>query len=153
MANGIRLSRLRRDIKRERVVVPYTEIADKWYSNWNPLTKMNPKFWDNEYTALPIEVWKDILQYSGIDKYRYMLNRSDCDKFAMGLKAMVALKLKVNGVLLIADYKAGHAFCGLLESKNGEWMDIPIVEPQTDRFIDNPKENKMYQLVRGDVIF
>lgn len=139
------------EIERERIEVTYTEIADRWGEL--PFTRLSPRFWSNTFSALPMETWLKVLAASDIDRYRYVTDRAKCDHFAMGLKADTALKFRANGVVLVADYKAGHAYNGLLEAKGGALAGIPIVEPQSDGIIANPQTSRLYSLEQGDVIF
>ena len=151
MANGIRKSRLLRDIERHKRVFGWREIAERWPHM--QLRNLSPRYWDSEYVALPRGVWTDILQYSGIDEFRYVRNVSDCDKFAGGLKFMTALKLRVNGFILIADYDAGHGYNGMLEAEKGdpiEALRIPIVEPQSDELVTTA--SPLYSLTNGEAI-
>lgn len=151
MANGVRKGRLLRDIERHKTVVQWSDVRRCWHET--QLRLLRPRFWDYDYTALPRDVWLDILQYSGIDKFKYVLNQSDCDKFAMGLKAMTALKLKVNGIVLVADYDAGHAYCALQELDKGEPVSalrLPIMEPQSDAYVSTA--SPLYSLANGEAI-
>ena len=89
--------------------------------------------WDDDYWAISEAAWRTFLEYSQVDKKRYRRDRFDCTEFAKALVGEIALKFDNNGLGIVGDYSAAHAYCCALVNTNGT-LDVVFVEPQSDGF-------------------
>ena len=113
------------------------------------------QFLDHEFTALPLETWRKILNFSQIDKIKYIATKRDCDNFAIALSGECSLKFGINGVGIVIDIDGKHAYNVLLvEGKEG--LEVAVVEPQTDGFVkigDNLSGQEAYKGTKGWILF
>lgn len=111
---------------------------------------------DGTLTSLPLETWEKVLDWSDIDRVRYVVDQRTCSNFAQGLAGQVALRCGVDGCGVVVDFSGGHAYCALLVHDKRGRVYILIVEPQTD---GRPKVgtklsgNEAYRAERGYVLF
>ena len=149
MANGIRKSTLRRNIERFGATVDADAVLRAWRASIG--RALNVTLFDRRYRTVTEPVWRDALQYSGVDEARYRSERRDCDDFAFWLKGQLAGKLALNGIGLVADYGWGHAYNALLVNEGPETR-IVFCEPQTDAVIV-PTDMHARALQNGQAIF
>ena len=116
MANGIRKSTLVRRLRKNAVEVAPQQIQEALQRQFGQQART---LVDRTYLAAPHWLLRDILQYSGADEYHYRAEASDCDDFAYYLRGELPCKLGFNGVGVVLDYSAGHAYCAILTWRNG----------------------------------
>ena len=131
MANGVRKDWLIRRIKKYAVEITPRQIQEALQRQFGQSARTMV---DRKYLALPEWLVDYTLKYSGADKYRYVSEFSDCDDQAYYLRGELPCKLGFNGVGVVLDYSAGHAYCAILTWRNGE-LHVALVEPQTDEFV------------------
>ena len=127
MANGIRLSTLRRRIEKGKVQVSGNEAARAFA---NLQTGVQPWMLDTHYWALPIATWDDVLRHMGVGEFTYRSEQSDCDDFAMCLRGRVPLELGINGVGVVLDFSGGHAYSAMLVADGADSLRARLLEPQ-----------------------
>ena len=132
MANGISLSKLRRDIKRTEKKFTPQEVGQAIQQSG--IISGGVQLWDSVYWAVPDSVWLDIIQHSGVDKRKYVAERFDCDDFAFAFKGMVSEQLQVNGCGIVADAGSQHAYIVILVKTNSG-VQAKFLEPQNDRLV------------------
>lgn len=88
---------------------------------------------DSRYRAVDIDTWRLIMDYSNVDKKKYKSEHFDCDNFAVCFAGEVAQKWELNGVGIVIDVSAKHAYNCLLVVDNDNYLRILSIEPQTDR--------------------
>ena len=134
MANGIRKSALvRRIAKVERAFSP-ADVSAAWAAS--PASRLQLVCLDGQrYYGLPLDTWRLVIQYTGVESGRYRPERYDCDDFACALKAAVGRKLAVNGVGLVVDSSGQHAYNALLVVEEDGAAGIAFLEPQNDRLV------------------
>lgn len=126
---------VRRAVKNTSVEVPASEFEAMVQSAVANVPGANPSlytaFYDAVYWTVPKETWGMFLDWSRIDKFKYVEERRDCDDFAKALWGNAALHFKLNSMCLIVDFSGYHAYNGVLTS-DGEFL---IIEPQTDDIV------------------
>ena len=147
MANGIPKRNLVRDIKRNSHVVHSNVVRAGWEDSIG--SDLQLILLDRKYWALPEEVWKDVLQYSGVDSHAYVDERFDCDDFAWSFKGNVAWKLRVNGVGTVVDFSGSHAYNVIIVVEEEDIV-FKFLEPQNDKWVVG---GPMYKMENGFVIF
>ena len=118
-------------------------------------------FGDGNYTALPLDVWLEIIEWSDVDRMAYVKDKRTCSNFAAGLVGQVGLRLAADGIGIVADASGGHAYCCLLVWEQPELsmrgkLTIYIVEPQTDeraRVGDRISGREAYKAQSGFILF
>ena len=106
---------------------------------------------DTKYRILDGTGWGGVLDYTGVDKRRYISEFFDCDNFAIALAAVCAMKFQINSVGIVLDFSGGHAYAVLpVRQENGS-IEIVILEPQNDQYIVSL--GGMYQGRFGIAIF
>lgn len=154
MANGIRLSRLRRQIKSLHQEAPGSVIASAW--NETPGRGLSPWLLDTTYRALPKPLWDSVLQHMGISEFDYKSQRSDCDDFAFAMRGRVPLELRVNGIAAVLDWSGKHAYNALVYTEGGGFH-VAFIEPQapdpSSWWISRPGGEGMYDMDNGVAIF
>ena len=108
------------------------DLENAW--NASELSKLGLCCVDSRYRALPLATWELVLAYNGVDRTRYKSEHFDCDNFALCLAGDVSQRWKVNGIGIVLDYSAGHAYNCVLVWEDGE-VDLRMVEPQTDQWV------------------
>ena len=147
MANGVRLSTLRRKIKKNTTVHTWQDVVELFRDH--PVAgNISVECWDTEYVSLPEFVWKDFLKHSDADKY--IANRRDCDDFCKILRGDAA-ELALSGCGLAVDISSYHAYICLLVHDDEGALGLLFVEPQTDGYVRVGRGN--YKLATGKVIF
>ncbi len=116
------------------------------------LRKLRVVCYDTKFTALPIGVWEEILEWSDIDQPKYVESQTDCDNFALALSGQLSLRLGVNGVGVVLDESGGHAYNCILVKRGLDQVEIEAVEPQKDTFpvIDSQPS---YSADKGEILF
>ena len=149
MANGIRKSTLVSAIKRERVTVTSGEVASALLE----FSGLRPMLLDSTYYAVPMFIWSMVLQYSGIDKARYVRQVRDCDDFAFAFRGEVPIKLGLNGVGVALDFGMKHAYNVLLvHDPISQDVDVAAMEPQTDKIMTPERARARGGLVSGMIV-
>ena len=93
---------------------------------------------DEIYWGVPLETWQLILDYTGVDKRKYVKDVFDCDNFAILFAGTVADKFSINGAGIVIDFSGRHAYsCILVVTDDGRPV-FATIEPQNDRFVINP---------------
>ena len=72
------------------------------------LKRLSLELKDYKFAILPIETWQLFLQWSGVDKIKYVNEFMDCDDFADILVGECKKRLKVNGIGKVVDVSGGH---------------------------------------------
>ncbi len=120
------------------------------------LKNLRPQFLDRNYTALPMEKWQEILEYSDVDRVQYVSELRDCDNFAIALAGQVALRFGVNGIGIVVDFSGRHAYNCLLVSTSDGGLEIKVVEPQSDgmpKVGDRLSGHEAYKAQNGWILF
>lgn len=148
MANGIKLSKLRKDIQKYKRELNHQELFDLWRET--PAINLGLTFYDRKYISLPKEVWNDILQHIGIGEFNYKSEISDCDDFAFALRGRIPLELKVNGIGVVLDHSGGHAYNAILHHEGIEFIEPQGANPY-EWWVKRPGEKGMYDMENGTV--
>ena len=106
---------------------------------------------DTHYRILDSTGWGGALDYTGVDKRKYISEFFDCDNFAIVLAAVCAMKFHINSVGIVFDFGGGHAYAVLPVRQADGSIKIIILEPQNDRYIISL--GGMYQGKFGIAIF
>ncbi|MCY3744485.1 MAG: hypothetical protein OXH00_26005 [Candidatus Poribacteria bacterium] len=106
---------------------------------------------DRRYQILNSEGWGGALDYTGIDRIRYISEFFDCDNFALALAVVCAMKFHINSVGICLDFSGGHAYAILPVRQPDGSIEIVILEPQNDKYIISL--GGMYQGKFGIAIF
>lgn len=133
MANGVRKSTLVRQVARAEVAYTDGEVIQAWQRSGARRLQIICR--DKRYWGVPLEVWRTILQYTGVDQGQYRSERYDCDDFSLAFKAACSRKLGVNGVADVTDISGCHAFNAILIVGDEGSPVIQFLEPQNDRLI------------------
>lgn len=134
MANGIRKSTLVRRIARQERAFPPAAVSAAWAAS--PARRLQLVCLDGQrYFGLPLGLWRQVLQYTGVEAGQYRPDRYDCDDFAIAFKGAVARKLAVNGVGFVVDASGQHAYNALLTVEQDGAAGIAFLEPQNDRLV------------------
>ena len=148
MANGIRKSKVKRLVNQSQRLIAGHELILAWQQS--PGRYLQPITLDDQYKIISEDAWRAILQHSGIDKFRWVKNFRDCDKFAKALAGTVPMEFLVNSIGVVADASGKHAYVVIVL-----WVDDKLVfrfiEPQSDKWITTGKG--MYKLKSGFVLF
>ena len=118
---------------------------------------LRPSLLDSKYTALPMETWLAILEWSDVDRVKYVAEKRDCDNFAIALAGQIGLRLGVNGCGIVVDYSGKHAYSCLIvhdTAKGGCY--VQLVEPQSDRPVqvgDRLGRHEAYSASNGWILF
>ena len=149
MANGVRLSTLKRKIEKNVRTHTWQQVVEVFREH--PIAgNISVECWNSEYVSLPELVWKDFLKHSNADEYRYIPERRDCDGFSKILRGDAA-KLGLSGCGLVVDLISYHAYVCLLVHDDEGALQLLFVEPQTDSYVRVGQGN--YKLGIGKVIF
>ena len=120
------------------------------------LGALQPLLLDRSFTALPLDLWARILEWSDVDQSHYISEKRDCDNFALALAGQIGLRLAVNGCGFVGDYSGGHAYNFLLVcDENSNELDLVLVESQNDQYPqigDKLSGNEAYVGKRGFVL-
>ena len=103
------------------------------------LKQLQPWVLDTKYRAVSLEVWRLIVAYNGVDREKYTSEFFDCDNFATCLAGDVAQRWGINGIGVVLDFSAAHAYnCALtVDTEDRNALKIIVIEPQTDHlFLD-----------------
>lgn len=106
---------------------------------------------DTDYWILDGVGWQHSLDFTGVDKKRYISERFDCDNFAIVLAAIMADKFQINSVGIVFDFSGGHAYAVLPVRQEDGSIEMVILEPQNDQYIVSL--GGMYQGKFGIAIF
>ena len=147
MANGIRKDTLVRRLRKNAVEVAPQQVQEALQRQFGQQART---LVDRTYLAAPHWLLKDLLQYSGASQYRYVAEQSDCDDFAYYLRGELPCKLGFNGVGVVLDYSAGHAYCAVLTWRNGQ-LHVALVEPQNDAVVS--AGSPLYRMERVAIHF
>jgi hypothetical protein len=96
---------------------------------------------DGNYYTVDMETFKKIVEWDWTDTRKYVLDRFDCDKFAIYFKARMAIDFGVNAVGVVLDYSAGHAYnlVILRDAQGVKWL---LYEPQNDSIFTYEQRDK-----------
>ena len=113
----------------------------EWW-RWLPL--------DGRYYTTTLEWWRRIIEWDSTNRKRYVVDRFDCDKYAIHFKANVAWYFGINAVAVVLDYDAKHAYNLVLPAGAREPL---ILEPQTDElFPIGSRDTRFYRLGRNYLV-
>ena len=142
-------------IKEHQVKVTKDEANDALLKS--EVGKLDPILIDRTYTALPMAVWLQVLEWSDVDRIEYVSEVRDCDNFAIALTGQIGLRLKVNGCGIVFDWSGKHAYNVLLVKDTAQGgIYAVVVEPQSDRIAqvgESKGPTEMYKADRGMIIF
>ena len=137
-----------RDVRKTVKTVSEHELRDAWKQS--ELRPLGLWYLDSRFRALPAKVWKKVLAYDTLDRSRYKSEHFDCDNFAVCLAGDVAQRWGVNGIGIVIDTSAGHAYNCVLTYDDGG-VGLQMIEPQTDEAVDSSDQG--YSARRGTIIF
>ena len=139
-------------VKIKQKYIPYflvavTQVDIDWLvQRLNKLPNFKPSKWmplDGKYYAVPLNDWKEMAEWDITNYLPYVIDRFDCDKYALLFKARMAQFFGVNTVAVVLDYDAGHAYNIVFPIDS----DPLIYEPQTDSFIEiGNRDTRFYKL-------
>ena len=113
----------------------------QWW-RWLPL--------DARYYTTTLDWWRRIIEWDSTNRKRYVVDRFDCDKYAIHFKANVAWYFGLNAVAVVLDYDAMHAY-NLVFPAGGE--EPLILEPQADAlFPISARDTRFYRLGRNYLV-
>lgn len=138
---------------RETITEQCTEHAPNeiWLAEHKAGLRLRLHISDRKYYAIPVALWKHILKHSKVNERQYVSERADCDDFAKALAGTVSLDYHINGIGIVTDIGAGHAYNAILCNDDGK-LEIKLVEPQTDQII-KPGESKSHTGQAGELRF
>ena len=139
--------------------VPHNQVVDALQDAG--LGQLRPVFLDKDYYALPLETWAEIIEWSDVDRIKYVAEKRDCDNFAVAFAGQVGLRFAVNGVGIVVDFSGKHAYNCLLVTgdKDGDGVDdlsVVLLEPQSDRMPqvgDTMSGHEAYKAESGFILF
>lgn len=111
---------------------------------------------DGTLTSLPRDVWMDFIEWSDVDRVKYVTNARTCSNFALALAGQAALRAGVDGCGIVVDASGGHAYCCLLVHDESGALSILLIEPQSDRIPqigDTLSGHEAYKAESGCVLF
>ena len=118
---------------------------------------LRPMLLDRTFTALPMALWMQILEWSDVDQIRYVSEKRDCDNFAIALAGQIALRLGANSCGIVADFSGGHAYnCIIVADTAKGGCYVRLVEPQSDglpQVGDKMSGHEAYAAERGWILF
>lgn len=138
-------------IKSHTTVATHTEIEDAFRRSIIGGTGMQILPCDRRYQILDSEGWDCALDFTGVDRIKYISEFFDCDNFAIVLAAVCAMKFHINSVGIVFDFSGGHAYAVLPVRQPDGSIEFIILEPQNDRYIISL--GGMYQGKFGIAIF
>jgi len=99
---------------------------------------------DGTYYTTNLRGFRDIISWDRTNRKPYVLDRFDCDKYAMHFKASAAWFFGINAVGIVLDYSSQHAYNVVLPID----VDEPLLyEPQTDEiFTVEQRDRRFYRL-------
>ena len=147
MANGIRKDWLQRQVRKHCVTVAPGQVQDALQRQYG---QRADTLEDRVYRAAAPWLVDKMLRYSGVDRYRYVPEFSDCGDFAYYLRGELPLKLQFNGVGVVLDYSSGHAYCLVLVWRDAG-LRVDLVEPQTDAVVT--AGDRLYRMERVAIHF
>lgn len=106
---------------------------------------------DTQYRILDSTGWDGALEFTGVDRQKYISEFFDCDNFAILLAAICAMKFHINSVGICFDFSGGHAYAILPIRQDDGSIELIILEPQNDEYIISL--GGMYQGKFGIAIF
>ena len=117
-------------------------------------SKSRPATWlrlDGTYYTTDLDTWRKIIEWDWSDTRRYVIDRFDCNSFAMYFKTRVALDFGLNAVAVVLDYSAGHAYNIIVfYSKSASRFSWLLYEPQTDAlFRFEERDRSLYGMEPG----
>lgn len=108
------------------------------------------------FRCLPWETWEMFLQWSRVDKFKWVEEYRDCDDYAGFLKFQASMKFKVNGIVFLGDYSGGHAYNMLGTVKDDGSLGFTLLEPQTDGRLMvgdmNAEQQELYKMEYGFIL-
>lgn len=111
----------------------------EWW-RWLPL--------DGSYYTTTLGWFRKIIEWDRTNRHKYFLDKFDCDKYAMYLKANIAWYFGINSVAVVLDYSSQHAYNIVLPSDS----EALILEPQTDELFKVSERNLTYYALKDYVI-
>ena len=143
-----------RAIKATKALITYDDLEAAF--DRSPLSGLTFVGLDEDYVALPRETWEKVLEWSGVNEYKYKTDTRDCDNFAAALHGLIPLRLKVNTVGYVVDWSGGHAYNAVAVMEEAGPLTIRAVEPQTDGFVavgDQASAHEAYAAEKGFVLW
>ena len=105
---------------------------------------------DTKYWAVDRPTWDAMIADFGPDRNQYVSERYDCDNFASYFWGAMGHRYEVNGVGMVCNWTAGHAYNIILVVDQGQCV-AEFIEPQNDQFVRTPLP-KIYTLHRGLIL-
>lgn len=131
-------------------VHPAADLHAAWHAS--AAAHLQLVLFDDQYHALPRDVWAAICQESHTRDLAYVRSTFDCNSFADALKGVVKARWAINGIAFVADISGKHAFNAVLVAAGSGRLELAFVEPQRDAFIV-PQSKPCYDLTQGLAIF
>ena len=148
MANGINVTRLKREIKREEEIVTSQDVLDAWEAR--DITGLQLWILDDLYSVVHWDIWTKILQHCGLSKLAYERERFDCDDFAFALRGKVAEQFRINSIKTALDWSGRHAYNCVFHLKKDGKLGVAFLEPQTSRKVVTGRGQ--YLATRGVIV-
>jgi hypothetical protein len=102
---------------------------------------------DRTYYAVDLETFKKVVDWDWTDARKYVLDRFDCDKFALYFKSRVAIDFGINAIGVVLDYSAGHAYNLVITKDAAGKVEWRLFEPQTDKlFKFEERDKNLYRM-------
>ena len=143
------LKDVRKAVKETVQVVLVDQVIAAYRTS--PLARLQLIPTDSMYWVLPTETWQLILDYSQVDKIKYLPERQDCDDFARIIDGEIKRKLLINSSGLVVDWSGGHAYSVLVAIDDGK-ISLVGVEPQSDQWAVSETGLAAYSMQTGFVL-
>jgi hypothetical protein len=98
---------------------------------------------DKTYYATDLDTFRRIVEWDWTDTRKYLVDRFDCDEFAMYFKARVSIDFGINAIGVVVDYSAGHAY-NIVIIKDRQGVRWYLYEPQTDAIFTYEQRNQRF---------
>ena len=103
----------------------------------SPLAALPVTTWfDSQYLVIRRDVWDRINALMWEHKAEYIIDQSDCDKYAMSFCGDTALLWKVNSAGLVIDYSGHHAYNVVVTYESDpDVLEAKVLEPQGEYWV------------------
>lgn len=107
---------------------------------------------DRTYYAIPMDIWKRIINETKVEDHRYRAEKRDCDDFAKFFSGLVSIRYGTNGAGQVLDMEGKHAYNILLVVDDRGSLSVVYLEPQNDKIV-SMKKGTPYTGGNGYVLF